>query len=206
MTNKNESDPDHDPGRAPGPADGDLFTRETPPPPSGESCCPAHAYLEAQPHPPHPSWELCCWAHAELEAEGRMADEIDASKKRRRASRAEWHRLFDDLEALRRALTRALPGLADLEVYWKGREEDVKRGELFPQAEWAVREWLFSVGPADRAAMEELTRALYWSQIAVLARYADLDRLAPDVRARVEAGLAAALDPRVEDDGPRRAR
>jgi hypothetical protein len=35
--------------------------------------------------------------------------------------------------------------------------------------------------------METLARALFHSQIEILARYADLDRLTPEVRAQVRA-------------------
>ena len=102
----------------------------------------------------------------------------------------EWRRLFGDLEGVRRALTAALP-LLDNDEYWHYHEAQGHESK-FPRAEEAVRHWLLDAGPSDRAAMEELTRALYRSQIAVLARYADLDRLTPNVRARVEAVLAAA--------------
>jgi hypothetical protein len=52
------------------------------------------------------------------------------------------------------------------------------------EPDWARRHWLLDASLADRV-MEELIRALYRSQIAVLARYADLDRLTPEVRAQV---------------------
>jgi hypothetical protein len=147
----------------------------------------------------HPTGEYCppvCEACADREAEARDADAyyaIYAERRRRADEWSEWQRLFGELEAVRRALTGALPLLAN-EQYWSSREDtegDDLFGERFPQAEWAVRFWLLDAAPSDRDAMERLTRALYRSQIAVLARYADLTRLTPDLRARVEAAVAA---------------
>jgi hypothetical protein len=93
----------------------------------------------------------------------------------------EWRECFSDL---RRAVTAALP-LLDDDKYWRAWEEPGK--DRMPQAEEAVRHWLLDASPEDRVGLERLTRELLVSQIAVLAHYANLDRLTPAMRARVMA-------------------
>jgi hypothetical protein len=138
----------------------------------------------------HPVGESCpalCEECAEREAERRgIAAEVMfyEARARERAELAEWHRLFGDLEAVRQALTAVLPFLPG-EQFWSSRKESCGWDEPFPQAEAAVRLWLFDATPSDRDAMETLARALYRSQIEILARYADFDRLTPEVRAQV---------------------
>ena len=97
----------------------------------------------------------------------------------------EWHRLFGDLEGVRWALTAALPLGLDAEA-WRRHQQCWREDEFmeFLRAEVMVRHRLLDADPSARAVMEELTRALYRSEIAVLARYADLDRLTPEVRAQ----------------------
>jgi hypothetical protein len=144
------------------------------------------------PTPSHADGELCpprCDACVQQEYMERDM-ELRVEEQRLCNSDQAWRTAVGDLPELRGTLAGAVSvlvsavGLGLGSGYWSGEPDDPNH------VEEQIRFKLFDVPPEDRVILERLARDLYRAQVRVLAQYAAVDQLTPEVRTRVADILA----------------